>query len=409
MNLKRILGFVLIFFILILIYQFVIVFFENSHTLTYKLSSDNTEFTIVEEYDKDKNDDRYFLDITADGKEFVYYLKNDFNKQKRIVKDIKTYKKDNYLCIYPLTINSDVELEILCHDGDELLSYHYTNEKKGISLFSKELNLENEFLDDKSEEVEENGVKLYTNNYYENEYLFLYRYKYVTLFNNGEISTESFSQSDVYKNELGVFINNYFVVPVMNAKKEIDHYRIIDCKSRDYKMLNTSDTISSNIYNLGILDGKLYAFDLNKKIEYAIDPENSSYEKIGSVDMGFKIYKNGNWEDISITEFTNNHIMIDNTVNDKDLEFSYDSIYDVGNAYYLLKNNKIYKVYKDKKDLRILLLELDHYNNLIIDSDRVYYIVDDCLYRYDKYGIKTLVNNNEFKYNNTNIYGIYSD
>ena len=54
------------------------------------------------------------------------------------------------------------------------------------------------------------------------------------------------------------------------------------------------------------------------------------------------------------------------------------------------------------------MLELNEYNNLKLDNNRIYFIKEDCIYRYDQYGVKLLVRNNEFIYNNTNIYHVYN-
>ena len=92
------------------------------------------------------------------------------------------------------------------------------------------------------------------------------------------------------------------------------------------------------------------------------------------------------------------------------LNYSYDQVFETSKYYYILDNHKLYKIYKKDKEKRILLFELPNdYNNLQIDEERIYYIHNQYLYRYDMYGVKTLVNNNEFKYNNTNIYHMYNN
>ena len=92
-----------------------------------------------------------------------------------------------------------------------------------------------------------------------------------------------------------------------------------------------------------------------------------------------------------------------------ELNHKYDEIFETKNYYYTLVGNKIYKTYKKDLNKRVLLLELNqNYSNLQVEEGRIYYIVDNYLYRYDKYGVDILVENNEFKYNNTNIYHMYN-
>ena len=60
---KKALSFVIIFLILLLTYQFIIIFFEKSHKITYKLLASEKEFEIIEEYRKNDDEDGYFLNI----------------------------------------------------------------------------------------------------------------------------------------------------------------------------------------------------------------------------------------------------------------------------------------------------------------------------------------------------------
>ena len=66
---KRAFSFALIFLIFVLIYQFVIIFFEQSHEVEYKILSKDKEFEIEEEYRKHEKDDGYYSTINQDKKE----------------------------------------------------------------------------------------------------------------------------------------------------------------------------------------------------------------------------------------------------------------------------------------------------------------------------------------------------
>ena len=405
---KRVVGLVLIFLLVVFVYQFVIVLLQEGHDISYKIASDNIEFTINETYKKEKREDGYLIDIkSSDNKEYVYYLNNNYNKQKKIIKKIATFQKDDYMCIAPTTIDGKLVEEILCNDGKDVSSYEYVNSKVDISAFLDQLNLRQKYVDNKTGEMNEDNVKIYKNNFYDNEYLEVYRYKYLAVMNKGVYNTYTFSQNDIYKNDLGVYINNYFIVPIVN-KNQITDYYIIDVKAGTNRVIFLPTAISKNIYNIGVVDNKLYIFDLNNKEEHVIDPKDATHEVIGDVNSGFKFYENGKWVDKNVTDFNKEMKFGENTTPPQ-LPFSYDNIYESDNQYYLVDGNKVYKVYKNKVDYRILLFEINNYNNLTISKDRIYYIKDSTLYRFDKYGTKTLVNNNEFKYNNTNIYYVYND
>ncbi len=408
MNIKKLLEFALILMIFVFGYQFIVIYLEDSHEVSYEIASGDHEFQIDENYIKKDKFDNYVIQITDDsGHHFVYQINNTFNKQKRIIKDIKTYEKDNYLCLYPITIDAHNETEILCNDGKELVSYQVAKNKIDLRSFVKSINLDDRFMDAKNNPLKTGNITIYSNNLYDDEYLGLYRYKYMTIYNRGQANDFSFSTKDIYKNELGVYINNYFLVPVVS--NTTNEYYILDMKRGEPKYMSFSDPLSKNLYNIGVIDGKLYVFDLDKKIEYAINPNNASYEIIGSVSNGFVAYENGEWVTKSITEFTKNKIKFNQNVVDEELSFDYDEIYESNASYYLVDGNRVYRVYKNYKDVRVLLFETDKFNNMMVYNDRIYYLKDDNLYRYDQYGIKTLANNNEFKYNNVNVYYVYND
>ncbi len=410
MSFKRVFEFIIVFLIVVFVYQFIVIYFENGHEVSYRVASNDLEFNISEKYSKSDDIDKYIINITNNDKyNFVYYLNNSFNKQKRIIDRIESYAKDDYLCILPITINDTLDLEILCSDGNDLYSYEYINKKIDVSGFVTQLKLDDKFIDNKNEEKEEDGLQIYNNNFYDNEYLEVYRYKYLAIFNKGEYKTYQFSTNDIYKNNLGVFLNDYFLMPIVNKKNKVEYYYVANVKNGVDRYLYFDDAISPNIYNIGIVNNKLYIFDLNEKNEYELDPKEKKYRIIGNISNGFQLYENGEWVKKSVTEFTNDKVTIDSRIKDEELKFNYDHLYEDDDTYYLVDNNKLYKVYKFNKDLRILLTDLNNYNNLNFSRGKIYYLRDGYIYRYDQYGTKTLAYNNEFKYNNTNIYYVYNE
>jgi len=405
---KRAIPLIVILSIFSTLYQYVIVYFQNSHEITYELAKDNKSFKVQEIYKKTKNEDGYFFNIVSDDKkEFLFYVDNQYNKQKKVISQIEYYEKDDYLCIYPMDKNERYGFEILCNDGKEIYSYDYLNKKIDLKEFLVKLKLTDKYNEDITEKIVDNDVVFYKNNFYDNEYLNLYRYKYLDVFNKGELKSIHFSNNDIYKNNLGAYINNYFIVPIVDTNKTISKYFIIDCMTKESEIIYFEEPISDNLYIIGIFNDNLYIFDLDNKVEYEINTKGS-FKIVGNVEQGFGIYENGEWTKKSITEFVNDRITIENKI-DVDLNYDYSKIYENNNAYYIVENNKIYKIYKNKINNRILLLEIEDYIDLQIENDRIYYISNEYLYRYDKYGIKRLVNNNEFKYNNYNIYHVYNE
>ena len=69
---------------------------------------------------------------------------------------------------------------------------------------------------------------------------------------------------------------------------------------------------------------------------------------------------------------------------------------------------KRYQAAKKFYDNCFSKMESDTYAKEVkVKNDRIYFIADDYLYRYDEYGITSLVKREEFKYNFNNIYDVY--
>ena len=405
---KRAISFIIIFILFALLYQYTVVYLQNGHDVKYEIEIDDKVFYIEENYKKNEDENRYMFYVTTDkNNEYIYNIDNKYNKQKKIIKEIKYYEKDGYLCIYPITDFSKEDFEIQCSDGKSTYSYDYVNKKVDISSFLNEVKNKNKYKNILDVVVKEDNTIYYKNNFYANEYLSLYKYKYVNIFNNNRVSKVVFSETDKYYNDYIVYIDNYILIPLVNEKtNEIIKYISINTLEQRLETIILETTLSSNIYNIGVANKKLYVFDLKNKKEFAISPLGG-YDVIGTVETGFKIFEDGKWVSKSVTEFTKNRIKIDNTPK-VNLKYEYDYIYESNKSYFIINDNKVYRIYKDNLDGRVLLFELNNYKNLKVTNERVYFIENNTLYRYDQFGIKNLVNYNEFKYNNQNIYNVYN-
>ena len=197
-------------------------------------------------------------------------------------------------------------------------------------------------------------------------------------------------------------------MPITEMGQPTPKYLLVDSAELQHEIIYFDNPLSNKLYNIGVIDNKLYVFDLTYKTEYEINT-NGTYKVLGDIDKGFTKYVDGKWVDASITDFTKDRIKFYEEEKKVELNYNYDRIFETENYYYTLVGNKLYKTYKKDITKRVLLLELNqNYNNLQVEEGRIYYIVDKYLYRYDKYGVDILVENNEFKYNNTNIYHVYN-
>ena len=86
-------------------YQLIVTFFITEHKINYSLiANDQKHYTISENYKKDGSRHHYSFLITTQNKKKTYAvsIEEDFNKQERVITDVKHYKKNNLECIFPI-------------------------------------------------------------------------------------------------------------------------------------------------------------------------------------------------------------------------------------------------------------------------------------------------------------------
>ena len=216
----------------------------------------------------------------------------------------------------------------------------------------------------------------------------------------------TFSSYDNYKNELGMLVGKYYLVPKFTSDSDFTLYYAFNVENEVIKDIELYKPISKQSYLNGIYDGKLYLFDKSNLIQYYIDPTSGESVEIGNVNKKGINYQNGNSSEISVYDLKNNNIKFSESLSkyetiDCELMFTFDE-------YAIYYNDGVfYKVYEDYLDKPIYLLKKDNIKEIIVKEDRIYFIDNEFLYRYDDYGLVTLIKRDEFNYNFENIYNVY--
>lgn len=403
-DMKKIFNFVIILGILLLVFQFGITLFKTSHKIDYDINIDSKSANVHEEYYKDKKLDYYFFEVTYGDNKFVFDIDNTFNKQKKIISDIKVYKKGDLVCISPIYIKNN-ESDILCDvDG---VQYDYSNIKNTYDLKEFIATLDNFNLDKYASSDTKtliNSMDVYKNNIDDNENVIVYKYKNLIKLTRPGNSRIQFSNYDIYHNDLGILVDKYYILPKYENKPEYTGLLIIDISDDDISTMYFDDSISTNIYINGVVDNKLYIFDKSNLIQYEIDPKKKSYRVTGNSNTGAQYY-DGEWSTKNIYEFTKSEIKFNTKISIKD---NYVNIYDGDKYYYYYNsNNEFYKVYKKDPLKKIFLFKNNNAKEIKVVNDNLYFIDGNNLYKYDNYGIKLILTNKEFQYNYSNIYSIY--
>ncbi len=399
---KKIIKFVIILLIVMLILQFGITLFKQHHSVTYKMQIDDKKAIIHEEYYHNKKDDYYLFNIAIDNKQFTFDFDNKFNKQKKVIKDIRIYEQDELMCISPLYVKNNDESKIYCNIDNRQYSYNYAKDKYDLTSFIATLN---NFDKDKYNSINTTTTasnnKIFNKNIYDNEIVLLYEYNDLVKVTNKDNNAIKFADYDIYNNNLGILIDKYYILPKYENLPLYNSLLIIDILKNKVEEMPIS--LSTNIYINGVVDNKLYLLDKSNLMQYQIDPSKKKYEITGTKNNAAKYY-DGKWSNKNIYEFYNNTLLFtkDFPLDDYIEAFEGDRAY-----YYYNSNNEFYKVYKKDLSNKIYLFKYDDINEVRVVNNNIYFICKDTIYRYDEYGIKPIIINNEFNYNYKNIYSIY--
>jgi len=402
---KKIFSFIIVLALLFFAFQIGITLFKKGHLVSYDIDFNNQKLKVTEEYIKTKNEDYYLFEITIGKKLFVFEENNNFNKQKKVINDIKVYEKDDLTCISPIYIKNNDDAQIVCNENNQQVSYTYVKDKYDLSRFVDTLNNFNKDKYDYSNSmVTLDMMSIYKDNTYEDEYLVVYDYKELIKISNKVREKIKFSNYDVYHNEMGVLIDKYYILPSFESKPEYSSMIVIDIISKEKETIKFDKKLSTNLYINGVVDNKLYFFDKSNFVQYEIDPHKKTYRVVGNRSTNAQYY-DGKWSTRNIYDFFKEDIKFTNTY---PIENNYIKAFETDKAYYYYNsNNEFYKVYKNSLDNPILLFEFDDTKEVNVINDCIYFIHEDTIYRYDETGTKPLVINNEFKHNYENIYGVY--
>ena len=80
--------YIILFFILLLIYELCFNYLKSDHDIQYILITEENEYKINESFIRDSNQNTYYIKVTDKDNSYVFGVDNRFNKRKNIVKAI---------------------------------------------------------------------------------------------------------------------------------------------------------------------------------------------------------------------------------------------------------------------------------------------------------------------------------
>lgn len=397
---KKIFKRLILIIIILLTLRLITYAFKSKHTIKYNIN----DIYIDEIYNKDK----YYFNIKIKDIEFSFQYKNIFNKSKKVIKKIETYNKDDLVCIYPVLKNNNV-LDIICSKDDIQYSYTYLKEELNdfVNLLIKKGYKNTSWIEQTKTKKIGTSI-IYQTNIEDNTFIYIWKYNGFYSINNKKLKQINYFNNDTYLNNLGIQVNNYYVVPDYNQKYEYNKLIIFNMINDNIKTLNFKKglTITNDYYNNGVVNNNLYVFDTDNLKQYKINIKRNKYEEVGNKNNN-ALYYNGTWQTRNIYDFVTNKLEFLVEEDIPNILKEYKQVYNYkDNYYYIDKDNII--LYNNNLKSKTYLFNSSSINNIKLVEDTLYFIEDNTLYSYNILnGLNKLIIYDELSFNKVNRYAIY--
>ncbi len=395
---KKVLFIVIVVFITVNVFKML----KEDHSITYKID----KYTVKENFYVSKG---HYYDIVIKDKKntFVYTLNKKLNKDKKIIKDIKTYKSNNLTCIIPI-YKKKVTNDMYCRLDNQQVTVDYLN-KTGNEDFKKINNKKLKISIPKEDNTKKKykNITYYNKNVLEDQVFFLWNYKGIYILNNQGIKYKKFIDYDIYDNVMNCVVDKYYVLFENNSVNGIENVYYYDIKKDKLKKFKLKTKLSKNSYINGVVDNLIYVTDRRLKKEYTINIKKKTITSIDDDQTTYITYNNGEKEEMTKSDFFMNDILFDDNISDTKVTIS-SRLKKEYNYYYFIENDGIYKALDSNKKDRILLGKLNNISDWFVKEREVIILSQDTIYSYsDQYGLRIILSTNELKYNYRNIYNMW--
>lgn len=404
---KSIKSKIVIIIIIILIILFSCKILKKEHNITYSINKYNIHESF---YIKDKN---HWYDIVIKDKNntYIYSLSKKANKKKKLIKDIKTYKTNDLICIIPI-YKKKITSNIYCNYNNKQVSNHYlqSTENEDFNYILKKVKKYNINLKESSDsKTKYKQLTIYKNNILKNYKYIVWDYKGIYIIDKNETIYQKILDYDLYDNIMSTIVDSYYVLfenTSVNGIEKIYYYDLNKNKLKSYKL---KEKISKDSYINGVVGKFIYVTDRKEKKQYKINIRKKEIEEVSTDDKSYYQYLNGRVKLFSKSDFFMSDKHFDNEqIKDKTLKF--DDVRIEYNYFYYRNENNFYKVLDNYKKNPILLGQLNNIKTWkVIDRDLLI-ISEDTLYLYnDNTGLRKILEGNELNYNYENICNVWKE
>ena len=396
MRIKKILKLIIILFFLCLLVLTII----KINTKKYDIIYEKNNHIINEIYEQKNKNHNYEINIKNKEYEVSFLINEKFNKNKRIIKELKVYEEKNIICLLPIYIK-DINLNLYCLEDNKQVSNYYlkdNNSYKKILKKVKKYNIE-KYKETKSTKKYKN-IQIYSENIDEEDIFTVWDYKGINIIEKGEIKYQKILNYDLYDNIKSIIYDKYFILFENNKVEGIKNIHYYDLVKNKLKVYNPKKILSKDFYINGVIDNLIYVTDNKEEKQYTINLKRKKIEQINKVNE-YISYENNKFLTLTKVEYFKEEQLFQNKkmVNKK---VSNNEYIEEDNIYYFIENDNFYRQIKGRK--KELLFNLENIKEWKVVNGKILLISDDILYIY-KYnvGLKPILKSNELKYNYKNI------
>lgn len=400
---KKIFASLIVLYIAFFFMQFCFNYFKRNHEVTYLIN----EFTVLEDYRGNLEDevDNYYFQIKSGSNTFYIQTFENFNREKKIVKEIKTFKTNEYECILPIFKNEKVITDIICIKDNIQSYYQNLNDKELAENVSKieEYSAEN-YISDKTRLITKGTTTYYIDNSVENHYLALTYYKGLKIMDKISLREVELFDKDKYTQKINGFIDDKYFVINYNDNFESQEFITLNIKSKNKQVIGSDNIINFDSYVQGIVDSSAYIFDKDTKKQYELDLKTKSILRTGNQATGIKYY-DGTWSTKSAYDASENDIIFKKyDQNDDYIRTEMINGKEYGIMYYVKQNRNKYEVYESPRtsNKQIYLFTTTDYKTIKYIDNYIYFEDGNTIKYYNNTkGIRTIVKDNEILNNDT--------
>lgn len=379
---------------------------KKEHEVTYNLD----KYIIKESFYLKEKAHWYDFVIQNKKSSYSYSLNENLSKKKRVIKEIKSYKKDNLTCIIPLYKKEISKNKIYCNLKNQAISTNYlleTNNKDFQSILEETKKYNIKINKPQNKKTTYKKIAVYQKNIPDNYKYIIWNYKGIYILSNEELLYQKILDYDLYDNIMSTVVDNYYVLfenSSVNGIENIYYYDLVKNKLDTFKL---KDKLDKDSYINGVVNDLIYVTDKSTKKQYTINVKKERIEEVGNEEKSYQYFHNEELKLLSKSDFFMKNKYFDNEkIKDKTIEAN--DLRKEHNYFYYLKDNKLYQALNTNKKNPTLLFELEDVKDWkIVDRD-ILLIVDDSLYTYnDEFGLTKIIESNELKYNYKNICNIW--